>query len=405
MSSASLTDTETAGRVTEPVAALGLTAAQIAAGGAHWTAREIAQQPQLWPEIARRIADDRVLADFLAPLLADPQLRVVLTGAGTSSFIGACLAPALAAAGPLRAEAIASTDIVAAPASFLAADVRTLVVHFARSGNSPESTAAMELAEERIDRCAHLVMTCNREGALYRRAGAMRCSHAVLLPQECNDQSFAMTSSFTGMLLAAAIALRVLPADGKHSAHLARLGMQVLSSCGSRVTALVDPKFERVVYLGSNVLAGLAREAALKMLELTDGRVVTLANTPLGFRHGPKTALSAATLVVVFLSNDEYTRRYDLDLLEELRRDGVAGRVIAIAGRADVPQHDDTVVLTADVTIPSDLELCLPYAMFAQWLALRRSLSLGLSPDTPNAAGTVNRVVQGVSIYPFGRTR
>jgi tagatose-6-phosphate ketose/aldose isomerase len=405
MSSASRTDTETAGRVTEPMAALGLTAAQIASGGAHWTAREIAQQPQLWPEIAGRMAGDRALADFLAPLLADPQLRVVLTGAGTSSFIGACLAPALAAKGSLRVDAIATTDIVAAPATLLAARVPTLMMHFARSGNSPESVAAMELAEEHIDRCAHLIVTCNREGALYRRAGAARCSHAVLLPEECNDQGFAMTSSFTCMLLAAAIALRALPADGSHSARLARLGTQVLSSCGSRVTALIDPKFERVAYLGSNVLEGLAREAALKMLELTDGRVVTLANTPLGFRHGPKTALSDATLVVVFLSNDDYTRRYDLDLLEELRRDRVAGRVIALSGRADVPQHQDTVVLTAEGTIPSDLEMCLPYAVFAQWLALLRSLSLGLSPDKPNAAGTVNRVVQGVSIYPYGRTR
>jgi tagatose-6-phosphate ketose/aldose isomerase len=405
MSSASLTDTDAAAAVREPTEALGLTPAQVAAGGARWTAREIAQQPKLWPEIAGRIGGDRALADFLTPLLADPQLRVVLTGAGTSSFIGACLAPALAAAGAQRAEAIASTDIVAAPASFLPTGVPTLVVHFARSGNSPESAATMELAEERIERCAHLVVTCNRGGALYRRAGAMRCSHAVLLPEECNDQSFAMTSSFTGMLLAAATALRVLPADGTHSARLARLGMRVLSSCGSLVAALTDARFERVVYLGSNVLEGLAREAALKMLELTDGQIASLANTPLGFRHGPKTALSGATLVVIFLSNDDYTRRYDLDLLAELRRDGVAGRVIALSGRADVPPHEDTVVLSADDAIAGDLDLCLPYAVFAQWLALRRSLSLGLSPDEPNAAGTVNRVVQGVSIYPYGRTR
>jgi fructoselysine-6-P-deglycase FrlB-like protein len=53
----------------------------------------------------------------------------------------------------------------------------------------------------------------------------------------------------------------------------------------------------------------------------------------------------------------------------------------------------------------SDLELCLPYAVFAQTLATLRSLSLGLSPDKPNSAGTVNRVVQGVSIYPYGKTR
>ena len=53
----------------------------------------------------------------------------------------------------------------------------------------------------------------------------------------------------------------------------------------------------------------------------------------------------------------------------------------------------------------TDLELCLPYAVFAQALAMLRSLSLGLSPDNPNAAGTVNRVGQGVTIYPYGATR
>jgi tagatose-6-phosphate ketose/aldose isomerase len=405
MSSGSLTDSEAADRVTALGQALGLTAAQTATGGAHFTAREIAQQPRLWPEVARRVVGDRALGDFLTPLLADPQLRLLLTGAGTSSFIGACLAPALAAAGRVRADAIASTDIVAAPAGFLPASVPTLVVHFARSGNSPESSAAMELAEKSIERCAHLVVTCNRDGALYRRVGAMRHAHAVLLPEECNDQSFAMTSSFTGMLLAAATALRLMPADGAHAARLARLGRNVLASCRSLVTELAGARFERVVYLGSNVLESLAREAALKMLELTDGQIVSLAYASLGFRHGPKTAVNGSTLVVLFLSNDDYTRRYDLDLLAELRRDGVAGRVIAVAGRAAVPQHEDTVVLTADAATAGDLELCLPYAMFAQWLALLRSLSLGLSPDKPNAAGTVNRVVQGVSIYPYSRTR
>jgi len=191
--------------------ALGLSAAQLKAAGAHWTAREIAQQPRVWLEVARLMGADPALSAFLAPLLADPQLRVVLTGAGTSSFIGECLAPALARRGPLRVDAIATTDIVTSPDSFLARGTPTLVVHFARSGNSPESVAAMELAERSIDRCYHLVITCNAQGELYERAGAMRCAYRLLLPEASNDQSFAMTSSFTGMLLAAACALQALP--------------------------------------------------------------------------------------------------------------------------------------------------------------------------------------------------
>ncbi len=392
--------------------ALGLTARQIEAGGAAATAREIAQQPQLWPQIARSVAGDAGLRSFLTPLLADPGLRIVLTGAGSSSFVGECLAPALSRSRPRRAEAIATTDIVASPASVLTAHTPTLLVHFARSGSSPESLAALELAEARIERCAHLVVTCNRAGELYRRAAGLRRAQTLLLPDACNDQGFAMTSSFSGMLLAAAQALGALPGDPSCSERLAQLAAQVLTACRPLLTSLVQAQFERVVYLGANELKGLAREAALKMLELTDGRVVSAGEAPLGFRHGPKTILNRRTLAVVFVSNDAHTRRYDLDLLAELRRDGVAARVLALAGGPGTPGHPDTVRLdepsaagdggAAPVT---DLELCLPYAVFAQSLAMLCSLSFGLSPDRPNAAGTVNRVVQGVTIYPDGGAR
>jgi tagatose-6-phosphate ketose/aldose isomerase len=294
-------------------------------------------------------------------------------------------------------------------------------VHFARSGNSPESVAAMDLGEAYIEHCAHLVVTCNAQGALLRRASSVRHAQTILLPEASNDQSFAMTSSFTGMLLAAALALRLLPADQARSARLARLAAHAMISWLPVLTGLVRARFERVVYLGSNELKGLAREAGLKMLELTDGRVVSVADSALAFRHGPKSVVNGSTLVVMLLSNDAHTRRYELDLLAELRRDAVAGRVIALTNRVDVPAHADTLLLGAPATanaaptpepagmaaahdMLTDLELCLPYAVFAQSLALLRSLSLGITPDTPNASGTVNRVVQGVSIYPYTRT-
>jgi tagatose-6-phosphate ketose/aldose isomerase len=165
----------------------------------------------------------------------------------------------------------------------------------------------------------------------------------------------------------------------------------------------VRAQFERVVYLGSNELKGLALESALKMLELTDGKIVSLGESPLGFRHGPKTIVNGSTLVIVFLSNDAYTRRYDLDLLDELRSDRVAGRVIALSGIPDLLHGQDAVLMDAGhQTQPmSDIELLLPYAAFSQTLALLRSISVGVSPDNPNAAGTVSRVVQGVTVYPF----
>jgi tagatose-6-phosphate ketose/aldose isomerase len=171
--------------------------------------------------------------------------------------------------------------------------------------------------------------------------------------------------------------------------------------------SLVRAQFDRVVFVGSNELKGLALESALKMLELTDGRVVSIGESPLGFRHGPKTIVNGSTLVVAFLSNDPYTRQYDFDLLRELRGDAVAGRVVALTARPDERDGSDSIALQAGAPAGgslTDLELCLPYVAFAQTLALLRSISLGLSPDSPNAAGTVNRVVQGVSIHPFATT-
>lgn len=371
--------------------------------GAAATTQEILQQPGLWREIAAAHAGQRAaLEQFLAPWLSEPHLRIVLTGAGTSSFVGECLRAAMAQRTGRRAEAIATTDIVAAPRACLEADTPTLLVSFARSGDSPESVATFDLASRLVRRCAQLVVTCNADGALLARARAQGQAHAILLPPAANDRGFAMTSSYTGMMLAAALAFDALaPAEID---WLASLGATLPAAWLPTLEPLVQSGFGRAVFLGSGALKALACEAALKLLELTDGRIVSVGDSPLGFRHGPKTFLDASTLVVLLLSNDAHTRRYDLDLLAELRREGVAGSVISLSGlhspRPAASGHDIALPVPAALAL-SDLALCLPYAMFAQSLALLRSLSIGLRPDRPHAAGTVNRVVQGVTIHPL----
>ncbi len=379
---------------------LGYSQATLQAAGGIWTAREIAQQPAVWARIERGMVQEAgPLRAWLDPLLARPDLRIVLTGAGTSAFVGECLAPALKRRTQRRVEAVATTDLVGSPRQWLEPAVPTVLVSFARSGNSPESVAAVAIAESSVPDCHHLIVTCNAEGSLFRQGQRLHSSHAVLLPEETNDRGFAMTSSFTGMLLAAGLAFDLAPRDTPTELtgwanHVLETGLPLLGN-------LVRSGFERVVYLGSQTFKGLAREAALKMLELSDGRIVALADTPLGFRHGPKTIVNARTLVVVLLGNDAYARRYDLDLLNELRADGVAGRVLALTAQAmDVP-HADDIVLSAGAGEASDLALCLPYAVFAQVLAFLQSLALGLRPDEPNAGGTVSRVVRGVTIYPW----
>ncbi len=379
---------------------LGKSQAELETAGGYWTAKEILQQPAVWAETERLMMKDAdALRGFLSPLVRRPELRIVLTGAGTSAFIGECLVPAMTRLG-LRAGAVATTDLVGSPDSWLGKGTPILLVSFARSGNSPESVAALEMAEQAAPECHHLIVTCNREGALYRRGLESKRAHVVLLPPESNDRGFAMTSSFSGMLLAAALGFDLL--SGLTAKVLGEWVRGIQRGAFALAEGLAHAGFERVVYLGSKECKALAREAALKLLELSDGRVVALSDTPLGFRHGPKTIVNGRTLVVMFLSNDPYTRRYEIDVLEELRNDGVAGRVIALSGSEQA--HADSFAIRGAESAP-DLGLCFPYAVFAQTLAFLQSLALGLRPDVPNAKGVVSRVVQPFAVHPWGAKR
>lgn len=388
---------------------LGYPQAELEAAGGFWTAREIAQQPAVWTAIGKLMdRESEDVANFLRTLLAQSQLRIVLTGAGTSAFIGECIAPALKRSTKLRVDAVPTTDLVGSPGDWLDPSLPTLLVSFARSGNSPESLAALNLAQQYVTDCHHLIVTCNAEGELYLQGAQLPNTRIILLPPETNDRGFAMTSSFSGMVLATSLAFGLLPKDCPVT--LSRWASQMLDAGLPYVSELARAGFERVVYLGGQEFKGLAREAALKMLELSDGNVVALAETPLGFRHGPKTIVNGRTLIVIFLSNDEYARQYEMDLLRELRTDAVAGRVVAISADRGEATAGEAFSGDKGILIPaskqaSDLELCFPGAVFAQTLAFLRSMSLGLRPDTPNARGVVNRVVQGVSLYPWNPSR
>ena len=318
----------------------------------------------------------------------------MLCGAGTSAFIGECLAPWLTATLGRPVEAVATTDIVGSPHLYLDASRPALMVSFGRSGNSPESVAAVELADARLASVHHLVITCNGDGALAKRPGAI--GHVVRLPDATHDRAFAMTSSFSAMLYAALAIFTDIDTMDARIVTIAKAVDTTLVRADSAAAELAACDFDRVVYLGSGVFQGLAREAALKLLELTDGAIPTAFDSSLGFRHGPKTIVTERTLVVVFVSNDPLTRLYDLDIIAELQADGHCGRVLPIMARDGL----DDALLVKDGTQMVDADLLFPYVVPAQLFGLHCSLRLGRTPDRPNASGTVNRVVQGVRIHP-----
>ena len=384
---------------TERLEHLGIGADELAAGGALWTAREIEQQPHMLQRthalLGKLYAD---LRKFVAPVADDPRARIILTGAGTSAYIGGCLAGLLDAQLAARVDAVPTTDIVSSPHLYLHADQPLLMISFGRSGNSPESLQAVMLAEALVKDARHLFVTCNAEGALNRTQA--RQAMTLLLPEETHDVSFAMTSSFSCMMYATLVALSAQGAFDHRSGAIAQSMRRVIQESQGALRELAAARHQRVVYLGSGPFQSLAREATLKLGELTNGAVVTCFDSPLGFRHGPKTFVNENTLVLVFVSNDPMTRKYDHDLLDELRRDGRAARVIEITARPRADTAQDTLHVHG-MTDASDVELLWPYVAIAQLYAFHQSRTLGLSPDNPNKEGTVNRVVQGVRLYPL----
>ncbi|EGT0639581.1 AgaS family sugar isomerase [Citrobacter werkmanii] len=368
-----------------------------------WTEEEIRQQPASWIRSLTNIDNIRSAIDsFLAPLLRKNDLRIVLTGAGTSAFIGDIIAPWLASQTGKNISAVPTTDLVTNPMDYLNPAHPLLLVSFARSGNSPESVAAVELANQFVPECYHLPITCNEAGSLYQNAAASDNAFALLMPAETHDRGFAMTSSITTMMASCLAVFAPQKINSQTFRDVADRCQTILTSLGDFSDGVFgNAPWKRIVYLGSGGLQGAARESALKVLELTAGKLAAFYDSPTGFRHGPKSLVDNETLVVVFVSSHPYTRQYDLDLLAELRRDRQALRVVAIAA-----QTDDVIEAGPHILLPParsfiDMELAFCFLMYAQVFALTQSISIGNTPDTPSASGTVNRVVQGVVIHPW----
>jgi D-galactosamine 6-phosphate deaminase/isomerase len=362
-------------------------------GGA--TLLEIGQQPGAWREVAGRSDDD--VTGFLRDVLERPKLRIILTGAGSSAFVGEIAAPALRRHLRRRVEAIPTTSMVANPFDNLEPETPTLMVSFGRSGNSPESLATTALADEIVTDVWHLIYTCDRDGELGRAHSGRANSRIVYMPERTNDTGFAMTSSLTSMLLSCLMTLG--PADRADADALAR-GAEYVAGLEPGIRALAGAKKQRIVYLGSGALEGLARESALKLLELTAGEVVTYFDSPLGFRHGPKSVLDADTHVVVYVSTDPYTRHYDLDIIAEIRAQLGQDAVTVISSHPIPASHAPAIVLPGLDGMDDPL-VALSYLVFAQYLALFTSLEYGKTPDNPFPSGEVSRVVRGVTIYPM----
>lgn len=375
--------------------------------GLQYTPREIEQQPHTWRRTLTRLqAQRRELESFLASagLRDKPERRptVFLVGAGTSDYIGRSLHHLLRRCWQTDVIPVASTSLLTDFSDSIIPGRRSLWISFSRSGNSPEGVAVLERALEECPQISHLLVSCNSSGRMMKEVEGRPGCQAIVLDDETNDRGLAMTSSFTNMVLTGQFLAYLEDTDGYAAIvdALAAAGESLLPRAAQLASDLVSEGLPSVCFVGSGGLAGAAMESALKVLELTAGRVQSMSQATLALRHGPMAALDPKTLLVAFLSNHAPRRNYELDLLREIgAKDLVRTRVAVAAdpqGLTGEAEHVLAPATSADIP-----DACRPVldVLFGQLLGLFASMHAGLQPDTPSPTGAISRVVPELSIY------
>lgn len=346
---------------------------------------EIFAQPKIWAEWGAELA---IKAKEICGWIQEKQIaEIIFAGAGTSAFIGDALS--FPRASSLRVRAIPTTDIVACPRDCLRDDPQLLVVQFGRSGDSSESVGTLDLLDRQFPKVHRLNITCNPTGALATRPPAGTGEQKVIaLPEATHDSGFAMTSSFTTMLLSALACIDGNVDAAKQLSALSEKADHLLPMLQQMTPARPD----RVIFLGSGALKGVARESALKVLELTAGQTMTSWDSTLGFRHGPKAVITGQDLVVVMIHPDQHTSLYDRDVAREIKAQYPEATVLTFGGEG------------CDVNLRTLGDACWEaplYVLAAQLWAVSWSAELALNIDNPFAGkGNLSRVVSGVTLYP-----
>jgi tagatose-6-phosphate ketose/aldose isomerase len=373
-------------------------------GYAH-TLREICQQPATWLVTARDIVHyrSRLAALFADAGVGDRRGTVVLTGSGSSLYAAACVGPALRAALQVPVDVVAGGDLLTHPRSAFPPTGPSVMVSFARSGNSPESSAVVEWLTAHKPDCRHLALTCCCSGQLATICALDPRGLVVVLDDRTCDQSLVMTSSFTNMVVAARFLGLLTDPSGYQAVvqSLSHAAESLLARYGQALVAIAEGSFKSAVFLGSGCRHGGAREASLKLMEMSNGRVMSFAETYLGLRHGPMTAIHEDTLVVCFLSSDPIVRAYEVDLVRELNRKRLGSRKVLVGEAVpdDLALNGDLVVDCPGMAALGDDNLPVLDVLVAQLLAFFHCLHLGLRPDSPSADGVINRVVEPFAIY------
>lgn len=347
------------------------------AKGAQTTA-EILSQPGCWSDLLRAFENSGKL-DELARQFAGIE-EWIFVGCGSSYYVALCAASTMAELTGLRARAMAASELLLFPEHIPAGKNAIGMVLISRSGRTSE---VLRVAEQLAKRgIVSLGVSCAPQQALEKLV-----TNAIVLPA-ADEQSTVMTRSFTSMLLALQAFAATLgnQKDFKLAQHgLSASAQELLLTLPARLRDFVSSRsFEDYVFLGQGGLYAIACESGLKLTEMSLSYAQSFHT--LEFRHGPKSIVSAATMIGFLLSERAYAE--ELSVLEEVKRLGGATLVIANQTDARARAAADLVVELA-ANGPETARAPL-YVLAGQLMGLYTGIEKNLDPDRPR---NLSRVV------------
>jgi tagatose-6-phosphate ketose/aldose isomerase len=386
---------------------LELPEAEKAKRGLVHTPGEIAHQPDTWSKTFELFRSQREsIQNFLTTAgvsgASASQVIVYLIGAGTSDYTGRAISCLLRQKWQCEVIAVPSTDLLTHMDQLILPGRKYLWISFSRSGDSSEGVAVLEKARARYPDIHHIVISSNPNGRMLTDSAGEPKTLGLCMIDEANDRGLAMTSSFSNMVIFGQCMAHIENIDRYEPVlrNLVAAGKSLLPRAADCAASVARQGYTKACFVGSGPLREVAKESALKVLEMTAGKTLTMTESVLGLRHGPMAALDDQSLFVCFLSGNKTVQGYERDLMREIGSKKIARRRIAVGGaELTTDSYAEDYLAPAGVTGIADEYRPPVDVMFGQLLGLFSSIQWKLMPDSPSPGGVITRVVEKVNIY------
>jgi glucosamine--fructose-6-phosphate aminotransferase (isomerizing) len=335
------------------------------------TLQEILSQPLAWKESLRDLEGNAQIESILETTgLKNDWLFI---GCGTSFYLAEAAAASWTILTGQPSRALPASELLLFPALSLPRGSQPQAVIISRSGTTSEAVRAATFLVREAG-IATLGLTCSPNSAL-----ASVCHWTIQL-SSADEKSTVMTRSFTSMLLALQYLAGRKSGAKQFCGSLAKLPetFSALAPISKQIATFLDHRiFDDYVFLGQGPFHGIAREASLKVTEMSCS--FSQAYHTLEFRHGPKAIVSPDTCLTFFISASGASQ--ECEVLAEMK--ALGGTVVAICNRANQTiRSSSDLVFELNLDAPEIATLA-PFVVPAQLLGFYAGIKKGLNPDSP----------------------